>query len=163
MRKIPSEEDQTKTINEIIEIRNEILSKWLPELEIRQYPKIRLKFGGCTAYFTPFYEKLDDKVINCLVFRYDSWNVRNLFGKRVLLIHEIFHSLEQNHSAKNGYGTSFDYLSLMIYKEIWGNDVQYDNMITLNEDFLSLISSGVKYLNTRKLKILVQKSKYKII
>ena len=159
MSRIPSESDQQIVIDEATTLTEEILSKWLPHLKKRQYPKIALKFGGHTAY----YIVLHNEIVNCIVLRYDSWNMRDIFGKRILLIHEIYHSFGMPHSSKDGFNTSFDFLSIQIYEKIWGKDEYYRKMKENTKKILADLDKRVPILNQRKLQIKKLKTKYKLI
>ncbi len=91
-----------------------ILAEILPEKDALRV-SIGVKRGGYTATADP------DK--NRIEVRANCWNKLDVFGRRVLLCHEVLHLKKWEHGSSNLYGNSMpDLASLELYRAVWGDD-----------------------------------------
>ncbi len=81
-------------------------------------PAIKSKLGGSSAAYYP-----GEQTIRV---RTGTWKKLTLAGKRLLMIHELWHSAGHHHSGL--YLHSFDILSLVVYERIYGRDAELEKM-----------------------------------
>ena len=81
-------------------------------------PRIQSKQGGSSAAYYPHEHMIR--------VRNGSWRKLNLAGKRLLMIHELWHSSGHEHSGL--YLHSFDIVSLVVYERIYGKDQELEKM-----------------------------------
>lgn len=81
-------------------------------------PRIASKLGGSSAAYYP-----SEHTIRV---RTGTWKKLPLAGKRLLMIHELWHSAGHHHSGL--YLHSFDILSLVVYERIYGRDAELEQM-----------------------------------
>ena len=103
---------------EMKEICEDVYSYFITDIGI---PDIESKQGGATAAYY--------KTEHMIRFRWNVWNKLDLAGKRLLCIHELWHAVGNSHNSKKLFCTSFDCLSMRIYKRIWGADVALRNLM----------------------------------
>jgi len=85
----------------------------------KDMPKLESKQGGSSGKYYP-----SEHTIRV---RSNVWNKLCLGGKRMLLIHELWHSKGLDH--KGLFMTSFDLLSIELYKQIYGEDENFKKMV----------------------------------
>lgn len=96
----------------------------------RGIPDIDSKQGGASGCY---YHN-----IHTVYVRSNVWKKLTLAQKRLLMIHELYHSLNQQH--KPGiYLSSADYLSRRLYMRIWGNDEHLQDFDTEIENELEKV------------------------
>ena len=79
---------------------------------------------------------------NKITIRPDSWNKMHPAERRLIVIHETLHACGIPH--KEGFRTSQDYASPMVYEHVYGDDF-------IIEDFKDRIEEGLKkYLKEEK-------------
>ena len=83
-------------------------------------------FGKQKSFMPDIYSK-EGGSVGCyysdrgaVYFRWNSWNKMPLAHKRLLVIHELYHALGNDHNGM--FCHSMDFLSLEIYKLIYGED-----------------------------------------
>jgi hypothetical protein len=81
-------------------------------------PRIQSKQGGSSAAYYPWEHTIR--------VRTGTWKKLPLAGKRLLMIHELWHSIGHNHSGL--YLHSFDILSLVVYERIYGRDAELEKL-----------------------------------
>ena len=74
---------------------------------------------------------------NLITIREDSWRKQPLAEKRLTVIHEALHACRIPHQA--GFRTNLDILSPIVYKEIWGEDEVWKELIKQLEDIVKRI------------------------
>jgi len=85
------------------------------------FPKIFSKQGGSSACYR--------KSEHAIYFRWNVWNKLCMAGKKMLVIHEMYHALGNCHKGAKLYTHQFDVLTIEIYKRIYGEDKYYKKMI----------------------------------
>lgn len=81
-------------------------------------PRIASKLGGSSAAYYP-----GEHTIRV---RTGTWKKLTLAGRRLLMIHELWHAAGNPHSGL--YLHSFDVLSLVVYERIYGQDAELERM-----------------------------------
>lgn len=84
----------------------------------KQMPRISSKLGGSSAAYYP-----GEHTIRV---RTGTWKKLTLAGRRLLMIHELWHAAGNPHSGL--YLHSFDVLSLVVYERIYGRDAELERM-----------------------------------
>ena len=84
----------------------------------KRIPRISSKLGGSSAAYYP-----GEHTIRV---RTGTWKKLTLAGRRLLMIHELWHAAGQPHSGL--YLHSFDVLSLVVYERIYGRDAELERM-----------------------------------
>ena len=78
----------------------------------QRMPRIESKRGGPTgAYY------VDEHTVR---IRWNVWHHLTLAGKRLLMIHELYHARGEAHHER--FNNASDLISLAIDKRIWGED-----------------------------------------
>ncbi len=144
-----TEEMRNAVISEVKTIMKEVVSKWLPKLESRQYPTIQTKLGGSTACY---YLLTEDNIPHVIKMRYDSWNKMCLYQKRITVIHEFIHSLGVSHNNNMSFLSAYDQLSDIIYLKVYGEDQYLREFRTKMNEILMDIDNSIPKLNKRKIK-----------
>lgn len=78
----------------------------------KDFPRVESKHGGSSA---AYYSRE-----HCVRVRSNVWNKLMLAQKRLLMIHELYHA--SGHTHDSYFLSSLDFVSLEIYKRIWGQD-----------------------------------------
>ena len=94
-------------------------------------PRIASKLGGSSAAYYPHEHTIR--------VRTGTWKKLPLAGKRLLMIHELWHSAGHHHSGLSLH--SFDILSLVVYERIYGRDVALEQ---LYRDVQAVANEGMK-------------------
>ena len=94
-------------------------------------PAIKSKLGGSSAAYYPHEQTIR--------VRTGTWKKLPLAGKRLLMIHELWHSAGHHHSGL--YLHSFDILSLVVYERIYGRDAELEQ---LYRDVQAVVNEGMK-------------------
>ena len=85
----------------------------------KEMPKLESKQGGSSGKYYP-----SEHTIRV---RSNVWNKLCLGGKRMLLIHELWHSKGLDHNGL--FLHSFDLLTIELYLQIYGEDEHYNKMV----------------------------------
>jgi len=136
-------------VHEVQQIMNEVIKKWLPTLEPRQYPLIQTKLGGSTACY---YLLTEDNIPHIIKVRFDSWNKMDLYQKRITVIHEFIHSLGIDHNNNMSFLSVYDQLSDFIYLKVYGEDQLLRDFRNKMKEYIAEIESYVPRINKRKIK-----------
>ena len=102
---------------EMLSLSKEVWEKIAPPL--KTMPRIESKQGGSSGCFYP------DRYT--VYYRWNVWNKLGLAGKRMLVIHELYHALGHHH--KGMFLHAFDILTIELYKKIYGEDEEYQKMV----------------------------------
>jgi len=94
-------------------------------------PCIASKLGGSSAAYYP-----GEHTIRV---RTGTWKKLTLAGRRLLMIHELWHAAGNLHSGL--YLHSFDVLSLVVYERIYGRDAELERMY---QEVQSVVSKTMK-------------------
>ena len=84
----------------------------------KRMPRISSKLGGSSAAYYPG--------AHTIRVRTGTWKKLTLAGRRLLMIHELWHAAGNPHSGL--YLHSFDVLSLVVYERIYGRDAELERM-----------------------------------
>ncbi len=84
----------------------------------KRMPRISSKLGGSSAAYYP-----GEHTIRV---RTGTWKKLTLAGRRLLMIHELWHAAGNPHAGL--YLHSFDILSLVVYERIYGRDAELERM-----------------------------------
>lgn len=95
-------------------------------------PGIELRRQRRTAIYWPDY--------NAITIRPDSWNKMHPAERRLTVIHESLHACGIPH--KEGFRTSQDYASLIVYNQVYDNDFVIKDWIDKIEESMSKYLRG---------------------
>jgi len=122
---------------EALQIAHEI---WKHLNSKKPMPQIKSKLGGSSAAYYPHEHTIR--------VRTGTWKKLPLAGKRLLMIHELWHSAGHHHSGL--YLHSFDILSLVVYERIYGRDAELEK---LYEEVKTVADEGMKQEAGRPLSV----------
>ena len=94
----------------------------------KKFPKILSKQGGGSGCY--YREK------HTVYYRWNVWHNMPLAGKRMLVIHELYHAKGNHHKSGEMFCHSFDILTIEIYKKIYGEDKEYKEVIEKLKEFI---------------------------
>jgi hypothetical protein len=86
-----------------------------------KFPTIESKQGGSSGCYYPSR--------HTIYFRWNVWNKMPLAGKRMLAIHELWHAKGNDHNSFYMFCHSFDILTIELYKKIYGEDKEYQEVV----------------------------------
>ena len=84
---------------------------------IGREPKIESKYGGSTGAYYPSE--------HCVRIRWTSWAKMPEAGKRMIMIHELYHAAGHHHNSKDMFCHAFDILTIQLYLKIYGEDEEF--------------------------------------
>lgn len=142
-------EQKTAVIMEANRILKQVATKWLPQLNEKQYPTFFVKRGGSSGGYYIYYEEKT----HLIGLRYNVWTNLSIAQKRLLVIHEFIHSLGLNHSGLKSYLSAFDLMSKEVYLQIYGEDEELMKFRESLQDSMKEFEKSVKLINQRKLVI----------
>ena len=105
----------------------------------KRMPRIASKLGGSSAAYYP-----GEHTIRV---RTGTWKKLTLAGRRLLMIHELWHAAGNPHAGL--YLHSFDVLSLVVYERIYGRDAELERMYqevqtVVNKTMRSTMADGIR-------------------
>ena len=106
-----------------------IASEVYPHLKgDKPMPKIESKQGGASgAYY---------RNEHTVRIRWNVWNKLSWAGKRMLMIHELYHAKGNHHKGSDLFLHAFDILTIELYKKIYGEDKEYQKLLNKIKDLV---------------------------